>query len=253
MFWYIFIGISFAFVMTLLGGCLIFFFKNNISRKLSTIFYGLSAGIMLATTIWSLIIPSINYAENLGAFSFIPSIVGIALGGLFIAMLDLFTKKIESDVDKQQNKNFKLFLAVTLHNIPEGLATGFAFGVALLSKDISLCMTALIFAIGIGIQNFPEGTAVALPMKATLGSKKAFLYVFLSAIVEPISGVIGLFLAKSLSGILSYVLGFAAGAMLYVIVEEVLPEANLSGHNKLGTWCFIIGFCVMMILDVVFS
>lgn len=250
---YTLIGVFFAFVMTLLGASLVFFFKNPISKKLNVIFYGLSGGVMMASTVWSLIIPSINASENYGKFSFVPALVGIILGALFIVLLDFLTVKLK----KQKNglsKNMKLFIAVTVHNIPEGLAVGFAFGIAIFSNSMALCMSALSLAIGMGLQNFPEGAAISLPMKAKYNSRfKAIMFGFYSAVVEPIASVIGIFLAKTLSGLYGYILGFSAGAMLYVLIEELLPEAKLDGKSKLGTWCFIIGFCIMMILDVVFN
>lgn len=247
------LGITFAFVMTLLGSSLVFFFKKDINSKLKTVFYGLSAGIMLAATIWSLIIPSINNSEHLGNLSFLPAVIGILVGAGFIAILDLIVKP-KANGGFENNKNLKLFLAVTIHNIPEGLAVGFAFGVALQVQSMALCMSALSLAVGMGLQNFPEGAAISLPLKSGFKNRgKAFLYGFYSAIVEPIASILGVFLAMQLSSILSYILSFAAGAMLYVIIEELLPEANLNGYNKLGTWCFIIGFLIMMVLDVVFA
>ena len=247
------LGIAFAFIMTMMGSALVFFFKKDINSKLKTVFYGLSAGIMLAATIWSLILPIINNSTNLGNFSFLPAVLGILIGAGFIALLDLFAKTQENG-EVINNKNLKFFIAVTIHNIPEGLAVGFAFGVALQAQSMALCMSALSLAIGMGLQNFPEGAAVSLPFKSTFKSNgKAFLYGFYSAIVEPIASVLGIFLAMQLSSILSYILAFAAGAMLYVIIEELLPEANLNGYNKLGTWCFILGFLLMMVLDVVFA
>ena len=247
------IGVSFAFLMTMLGSSLVFFFKKDINTKLKTIFYGLSAGIMLAATIWSLIIPSINNSTYLGKFSFIPAVIGILVGAGFIALLD-FIVKPKANSGFESNKNLKFFLAVTIHNIPEGLAVGFAFGVALQAQSMALCMSALSLAIGMGLQNFPEGAAISLPLKSAFKSRaKAFLYGFYSAVVEAVASILGIFLAMQLSSVLSYILAFAAGAMLYVIIEELLPEANLNGYNKLGTWCFIIGFLLMMVLDIVFA
>ncbi len=255
---YTLIGVFFAFIMTMLGASLVFFFKNPISKKLNVIFYGLSGGIMMAATIWSLIIPSIEASTNYGVFSFVPAVIGIILGALFIVLLDYLTIKLKKNKKGKRklglSKNMKLFIAVTVHNIPEGLAVGFAFGIALQSNSMELCMSALSLAIGMGLQNFPEGAAISLPMEAKFNSRfKAFMFGFYSAVVEPIASVIGIFLAKYLSGIYGYILGFSAGAMLYVLIEELLPEAKLNGKSKLGTWCFIIGFCFMMILDVVFG
>lgn len=253
MIYYAIFGIAFAFLMTVLGSSLVFFFKKPISTKLNIIFYGLSAGIMLAATIWSLIIPSINASENYGDFKFVPAVVGIIIGALFIILLDFIATKIKKS-ESGLSKNMKIFIAVTVHNIPEGLAIGFAFGIALQSSSMALCMSALSLAIGIGIQNFPEGSAISLPMKSTYNNRfKAFMFGFYSAVVEPIASVLGLLLAYYLSPIYAYILSFAAGAMIYVIIKELLPEANLSSYNQWGTWSFIIGFCLMMILDVVFG
>jgi len=242
----------FAFVLTILGASFVFFFKKGISKKLSVIFYGLSCGIMMAATIWSLIIPSLEAAQNYGILKFLPAVVGIILGSIFIVFLDFLVKKIKKK-KRGLSKTMKLFFAVTIHNIPEGLAVGFAFGVAIFSNSMELCMSALSLAIGMGLQNFPEGMAISLPMQSKYNNRfKAFMFGFYSAVVEPIASVIGIFLAKFLSNIYSYMLGFAAGAMIYVIIEELLPEAKLSAKSKVGTWCFIIGFLVMMILDIVF-
>ena len=250
---YTIIGILFAFVMTLLGSSLVFFFKKPINSKLNTIFYGLSAGIMLAATIWSLILPSLSASENYGSLKFIPAVVGIILGALSIVALDLMACKIKKSPNGL-SRNMKVFVAVTVHNIPEGLAVGFAFGVAYFSNSMPLCLSALSLAIGMGIQNFPEGAAISLPMKETYNSRfKAFMFGFYSAVVEPIASIIGFFLALTLQSIYAYILGFAAGAMIYVIIEEMLPEANLNGFNKWGTWSFIIGFCLMLVLDVAFG
>lgn len=250
---YAIIGISFAFCMTVLGSSLVFFFKKPIGERMSRIFYGLSAGIMLSATFWSLLIPSINYSESLGRLKFLPSVIGIVLGALFIFLLDLFMKKFNKSKNAERNKNFKFFMAVTIHNIPEGLAVGFAFGIGIWCNDLALCLSALTLSIGIGLQNFPEGLAISLPMRKILDScQKAFWYGVLSAVVEPISSIIGIFLAFSLSSILSYILAFAGGAMLYVLVEELLPEVTQNEEKK-GTWWFVIGFCLMMILDITFG
>lgn len=245
------IGISFALFMTILGSSLVFFFKKEIGKNLNTVFYGLSAGIMFAATIWSLIIPAIDASQSYNKLKFLPAVVGIILGALFIVLLDFLAQKTQKN-SKKLSKHTKLFIAVTIHNIPEGLAVGFAFGIALANNNQALCLSALSLAIGMGIQNFPEGSAISLPLKQKMGRFKAFLFGVLSAIVEPIASIIGLFLAFSLQGLFPYVLGFAAGTMLYVLIEELLPEARLNGQNSLGTWSFIAGFCLMMILDIVF-
>ena len=248
---YTIIGIIFCFLMSTIGSSLVFFFKNNFNNKLNNIFNALSAGIMISATFFSLILPAINNSQYLGKLSFIPAVVGIFIGALFIVLLDFLCKKINKN---GMQKGTKIFLAVTIHNIPEGLAVGFAFGVAIFSNNIALCFSALSLAIGIGLQNFPEGLAMTLPLKTMFGSTtKAFGYGVLSALIEAVSSVIGIFLAYSLSSMLGYILGFAAGAMLFVLIEELLPEANLGENNKVGIWCFIIGFILMMILDLAFA
>lgn len=252
--YYIVIGICFAFFMTLLGSSLIFLFKKEINKKLNTIFFGLSSGIMFAATIWSLLIPSLERSEYLGKWNFLPACVGILLGSLFFVLLDFIVKLVnrkKKDGAYKLSSSMRIFLAVTIHNIPEGLAIGFAFGVALINAEAALYVSALSLAIGIGIQNFPEGLAIALPLKKELKStSKTFLLCFISALIEPIASVVGLFLAYSISSLLPYILSFAAGAMIYVIVEELMPETTCEEHKTLGTWCFIIGFIVMLILDV---
>lgn len=252
--YYVVIGISFAFFMTLLGSCLMFLFKKDINKKLNTIFFGVSAGIMFAATIWSLLIPSLEKSEYLGKWNFLPACVGILLGSLFFVLIDLIVKLVNK---KKKNGNYKLsssmriFLAVTIHNIPEGLAIGFAFGTALINMESALFVSALSLAIGIGIQNFPEGLAIALPLRQELKSpSKTFFLCFLSALIEPIASVFGILLAYSISSLLPYILSFAAGAMIYVIVEELMPETTCEEYKSLGTWCFIIGFIIMLILDV---
>ncbi len=242
-------GILFAFLMTVTGSSLVFLFKKPIGDKLNTFFYGISAGVMFGATIFSLIIPSMNASESYGALKFVPTVIGIVFGAFFIVFLDFFVQKTKKN-SCGLNRNMKIFLAVTIHNIPEGLAIGFAFGVALNSADFALCYSALSLAIGIGIQNFPEGSAISLPLKKELGSgSKAFLFGLYSALVEPIASVLGIFLAYSLSCVYGYILAFSAGAMIYVIIEEILPEANLKGYEKIRTWSFILGFLLMMILD----
>ena len=250
--YYIYIGLGFAFLTPLIGSSVIFFFKKDISKKTNVIFFSLSAGIMFAATIWSLLIPSIEKSEGYGSFNFVPAIVGILIGALFFVFLDYIVKIIKGKNDKNYKlkSSTKLFLAVTIHNIPEGLAIGFAFGVALLTKDPASFISALSLAIGIGIQNMPEGAAIALPLQKEFNNKgKTFLYCVLSSLVEPIAAVIGILLASSLSSIMCYILSFAAGAMIYVIIEELMPEIRYE-NSSIGTWCFIIGFIIMMTLDV---
>lgn len=242
-------GFSFIFLMTTLGSLAVFLFKKDVGIKTSALINGFSAGIMLAASIWSLILPAIEQSESYGDLSFLPAAVGFLAGCGFIVLIDLLCKKIGKESDGMK-KSSKIFIAMTLHNIPEGLAVGVAFGGAWALADPVLFAMAVSLAVGMGIQNIPEGAAVALPMKEATGSKlKGFLCGVSSAIVEPIAAVIGFFLAASISVIMPWVLSFAAGAMFLVILTELLPEGYEKNHNFciLGS---ILGFVLMMILDV---
>jgi len=253
-------GIAFIFVMTTSGSALIYFFKNGITPKLNTIFLGFAAGIMIAASIWSLLIPAIERSEEWGSFAFIPAALGFLLGGLFLFAIDKIVPHFHSETHQEEgvknklSRSTKLFLAMTIHNIPEGLAVGFAFGVALATQGtlqtVSLA-SGLSLAIGIGLQNFPEGAAVSLPMAEELGSKhKAFLFGAFSGVVEPIAAVVGLVLAASIAPLIPWFLAFAAGAMIYVVVEELIPEGHMNEYGHLATWSVMLGFIIMMILDV---
>ena len=236
---------------TTLGAALIFFFKKE-SRLLSLLTIGLASGIMLSASFWSLLVPSLEcskiYWKNL---AFIPVVAGFLLGCLFMVLLDLASAKIISKYNKPTNKSraFKLFSAITIHNIPEGLSVGFAIGTAIMSNSVIL--GAFMFAIGIAIQNFPEGLATALPICSCISNKsKSFWLAFLSGIVEPLFAIPGFFLSTSISTLLPWLLSFSAGAMIYVIVEELLPEINSKEKFSCGIWAFIVGFIVMMALDI---
>ena len=246
------IGITFIFFMTTLGSAVVFLFKKSISDKLNSLFLGFAAGIMIAASIWSLIIPSLEQSSEYGKFNFVPATAGIILGCIFLVIMD---KLIPFLLKGRKNEGFSkpttLFFAITLHNIPEGLAVGLAFGNAFAMAEISAFYSALWLAIGIGVQNFPEGAAVSLPMKTQLNSKgKAFLYGSLSGAIEPFMALIGIWLSTSLSSVMPWFLSFSAGAMLFVVAEELLPEAKNSYPSKISSWGFISGLIIMMILDV---
>ena len=246
------IGITFIFFMTTMGSAVVFLFKKSISDRLNSMFLGFASGIMIAASIWSLIIPSLEQSSDYGNFSFIPATIGIIGGCVFLVIMDKFLPFLLKGKNAEFSKPTTLFLAITLHNIPEGLAVGLAFGNAFASSDISFFYSALWLAIGIGVQNFPEGAAVSLPMKSQLNSKcKAFLYGSLSGIIEPFMALIGIWLSTSLSSVMPWFLSFSAGAMLFVVAEELLPEAKNSYPSKVSSWGFIAGFIIMMILDVV--
>ncbi len=249
-------GISFIFLMTSLGASFVLFLKKDISDKANSAILGFAAGIMIAASVWSLLLPSIESSSNLGKLSFLPASIGFIAGGLFLVLIDRLVPHIHNGTKKEEGiksglkKSSKMFLAVTIHNIPEGLAVGFAYGAAISQSDYSLFLAALGLSVGIGIQNIPEGFAVALPLRREKGRFKAFLFGMGSGAVEPISAIIGLLLASVLSTFQPYLLSFAAGAMIFVVVEDLIPEAKLSEYSHTGTWGVIAGFVVMMILDV---
>ena len=252
------LGFSIIFIMTTLGSSLVFFFKKDISQSVNSMLLGLAGGIMVAASIWSLIIPSIDMSEaTFGKFAWFPAATSIIIGGLLLALLDKIVPHMHNGTHQEEgprshfSKSMKLFFAVTLHNIPEGLAVGFAFGAAAVTGDTAAYISALGLAIGIGIQNVPEGAAVSLPMKQVTGSsKKAFLFGMGSGVVEPLSAIVGFFLASHLIMLQPWLLAFSAGAMLFVVAEDLIPDANLSENPHTGTWGFMIGFIIMMILDV---
>lgn len=247
---YIIIGFSIIFLMTTLGALCVYFLKKpSLLANMLTI--GFASGIMLSASIWSLLIPSIEYAQEQYEKVFIlPVLIGFLLGCAFMVLLDKITGHFSNlQKDKGKNKAFKLFTAVTVHNIPEGLAVGFAFGSAFATTQNFV--PALLIAIGIALQNFPEGLAVALPMHKTLNNKnKAFVFGTLSGIVEPIFAILGFFLASQLTFLMPWLLSFSAGAMIYVVIEELLPELHINEKTTIGTWAFILGFVLMMTLDL---
>lgn len=250
------IGIIFTFLMTTLGATFVLFLKKDVSEKANAVILGFAAGIMIAASVWSLLLPSIDASEGLGKLSFLPATIGFLVGGLFLVLIDKIVPhfhngtKQEEGLKSSLSRSSKMFLAVTIHNIPEGLAVGFAFGAAIANGDSASFLAALGLSIGIGIQNIPEGFAVALPMRTEVGNKKAFLFGMGSGAVEPVAAIIGLFLASYLSILQPYFLSFAAGAMIFVVVEDLIPDAKLSEYSHLGTWGVMAGFIIMMILDV---
>lgn len=255
------IGLILIFFCTGLGSSFVFFFaKQGHSSTLNEISLGLAGGIMLSASIFSLIIPALDYD-----ISYMPSYavvaIAILLGGGFLYLIDKLVPHIHPKENQEEglpvksvSRTSKMFLAVTIHNIPEGMAVGIAYGLALSmtseEEASSMAMNALMLAIGIGIQNIPEGFAVALPFLEETGSKKkAFFYGLLSGAVEPLSGLVGLLLSYSLSAIMPWALSFAAGAMIYVIIEEMVPDSSSSPNHHYGVWSFLIAFTLMMVLD----
>ena len=237
--------------ITALGSSLVFFIKSE-NKKILSLVMGLGAGIMIAASFFSLILPSLEQLESSGR-SNIEAILGFFFGGIFLFIFDLFLGKIEKKKKISDKSNKLLFLAITLHNIPEGLAIGVAFGLALGSNSEASLINAFLLALGIGLQNFPEGLAISLPLKQNgMSKKKAFMYGQLSAIVEPISAILGVILIYFVEMILPFVLCFASGAMLYVVVEELIPNGKLSKDDKMCTLGIIFGYVIMMFLDLLF-
>ena len=255
---YSIIGISLIFICTTIGALFVFFFKNKeISPRLNKIFIGFAAGVMLCASFTSLIVPALN-----SEVTYMPSwsivAISLVLGAGFLWLIDKLVPHFHVNENKDEglpsrglSKTSKMFLAVTIHSVPEGLSVGIAFGVALANPgNHALLMGALLLAIGIGIQNIPEGAVVALPIKGETGSSlKAFLFGAFSGIVEPIAAIIGLFLAMQIEAIMPWSLAFAAGCMIYVVTEEMIPEMKNDEHDHFGVWSFIIGFVIMLILD----
>ena len=246
-------GCTIIFIATTIGSLLIFVMKKEISKKLNCIINGFSAGIMIAASVWSLILPSISFSENLGKLNFIPASVGILAGCFLILLIDIVIFFINKKQQKSEEslKLHRFVIAFTLHNIPEGMAVGFALGSALHSGGNIGIAGAIGLAIGIAIQNIPEGLAVALPVyKHTQNKNKAFLFGMLSGVVEPVFAFISVLLVSQIKVLLPWFLAFSAGSMIFVSVEDLIPDAKESQNSHAGTWGFIVGFLLMMILDV---
>lgn len=251
-------GTGFTFLMTTLGAALVFLFRKEVSASFQRIFLGFAAGVMIAASVWSLLIPAIEEAEASGLAGWIPAAGGFALGVAFLMLLDGLMphlhpgNKDPEGIQTEWKRTTLLVFAVTLHNIPEGMAVGLSFALAAQhGDDPALYTAAMALAVGIGIQNFPEGAAVALPLRQEGMSRgKAFLCGSLSGFVEPVFGVLTVLVAGSIQPLMPWLLSFAAGAMIYVVVEELIPEAHLGEHSNIGTLGVMGGFLIMMILDV---
>ena len=251
------IGLLIPFLGTTLGSAMVFLMKDKINPKVQKLLLGFAAGVMIAASIWSLIIPSIDMAEEQGIISWLPAAIGFILGIGFLLLLDsiiphlhLNSKKPEGIKAKLKNE-IMMVLAVTLHNIPEGMAEGIVFAGMLVADSGITVASAFVLATGLAIQNFPEGAIISMPLKDEGMSKtKAFIYGTLSGIVEPIGAIITILLTTSVVPILPYLLAFAAGAMIYVVVEELIPESQEGEHSNIGTIGVAIGFVIMMVLDI---
>ena len=246
------IATFFTFLITSFGSALVFVFKKP-NKTLMDAMLGFAAGVMIAASFFSLLIPALEMAQNLNFVPWITTTLGFLFGGIFLFAGDKLYDKIIIN-SKKNKRSFMLILSITLHNIPEGLAIGVAFGSILYGLDGANLLTAALLTLGIGIQNFPEGTAISLPLKRDgYSNSKAFLFGSLSGIVEPIAGIFGCLMVQKITVILPFILAFAAGAMIYVVVQELIPESQTNEKKDLMALFTLIGFAVMMILDLAFS
>jgi len=248
----------FTWGVTALGASLVFFFKT-INKKVLNSMLGFAAGVMIAASFWSLLKPAIEMAEENGSIPWVPALVGFLSGGAFLLLIDKILPHLHIGlaIDKAEGiktswqRSVLLVLAITLHNIPEGLAVGVAFGALAQNPDAGVLAGAVALAIGIGLQNFPEGAAVSIPLRREGFSRfKSFMYGQMSGIVEPIAGVIGAALVLLITPLLPYALAFAAGAMIFVVVEELIPESQSGNETDMSSVGAMLGFATMMVLDV---
>lgn len=253
----VFIGLMIPFAGTILGSAMVFILKDTIPKVMEKFLLGFASGVMIAAAVWSLLIPSIDLAQSQGKVGWFPAALGFLLGMAFLLVLDSIIPHLHLDGKKPEGVNSKLekttmlVLAVTLHNIPEGMSVGVTFAGAMMDNSKIALTGAFALAIGIAIQNFPEGAIISMPLRAEGKSKgNAFLYGAASGVVEPIAALITILLAKQIVPALPYLLAFAAGAMIYVVVEELIPESQQGEHSNIGTIGVAIGFVLMMILDV---
>ena len=250
-------GILIPFLGTSLGAGCVFFLKKSLSDGIQRALTGFAAGVMVAASVWSLLIPAMEQAADLGRLAFFPAAVGFWLGILFLLLLDhliphLHQNSLQAEGPKSQlQRTTMMVLAVTLHNIPEGMAVGVVFAGYMAGSSTITAAGALALAIGIAIQNFPEGAIISMPLRGQGMSKtKAFVYGSLSGLVEPIGALLTILAASFILPVLPYLLSFAAGAMMYVVVEELIPEMSEGNHSNIGTIVFAVGFTLMMALDV---
>ena len=249
-------GILIPLAGTGLGAAMVFFLRGHISDGLQRVLTGFAAGVMVAASFWSLLQPALDGAAGMGKLSFIPAAVGFLVGIGFLLLLDIITPHIHMDNQTEGprsglRRTTKLILAVTLHNIPEGMAVGVVYAGWLSGESGITLAAALTLALGIAIQNFPEGAIVSMPLRAEgMPKVKTFFYGVLSGVVEPIAALLTIAAASTVVSVLPYLLAFAAGAMIYVVVEELIPEMSSGKHYNAGTIAFSLGFVLMMVLDV---
>lgn len=252
-------GLMIPFLGTTLGSACVFFMKKEMSRTLQRILTGFAAGVMTAASVWSLLIPSIEQSEDMGKLAFLPAVIGFLAGIGFLLLLDEIMPHLHMDGESEGvkiglSKNTMLLLAVTLHNIPEGMAVGAVYAGAIYGGSEITSAAAFALAIGIAIQNFPEGAIISMPLRSEgMSRKKAFLCGAISGAAEPVGALLTILAAGMIIPVMPYLLSFAAGAMIYVVVEELIPEMSSGGHSNIGTVFFAVGFAVMMTLDVCFA
>lgn len=250
-------GVLLPFIGTLLGAACVFAMRGSLHEKIQRALTGFAAGVMVAASVWSLLIPAMEQATDMGKWAFIPAVVGFWLGVLFLLILDRTIPHLHQNSDEPEGPRVRLkrttmlVLAVTLHNIPEGMAVGVVLAGWMAGNKTITITGALALSIGIAIQNFPEGAIISMPLRAGgMGKERAFLYGVLSGIVEPLAAMLTIWAAGLILPALPYLLSFAAGAMIYVVVEELIPEASAGEHSNLGTLFFAAGFTIMLALDV---
>ena len=253
----IFYGVMIPFIGTALGASCVLFMKKSLKSITQRALAGFAGGVMVAASVWSLLIPAMDQSADMGKWAFLPAAIGFFAGILFLLLLDNVIPHIHLETDKAEGPKNKLrkttmmVFAVALHNIPEGMAVGVVYA-GLATGEATITLTgALALSIGIAIQNFPEGAIISMPLHAEgVSKKKSFLYGILSGVVEPVGALITIAVASLVVPILPYFLSFAAGSMIYVVVEELIPEATAGEHSNIGTIMFALGFAIMMILDV---
>ncbi len=251
------LGILIPFAGTALGSGMVFFMKKEMNGRLQKLLLGFASGVMIAASVWSLLIPALDMSEESGGIAWFPAAVGFLLGMGFLLILDTLTPHLHFTEEKPEGmpahlkKTTMLVLAVTLHNIPEGMAVGVTFAGAMAENAMMTLTGAFALSVGIAIQNFPEGAIISMPLKGQgLSKTRAFIYGTLSGIVEPAAAFLTILLTGLVVPLLPYLLSFAAGAMIYVVVEELIPEAQTGEHSNIGTIGVAVGFTLMMILDV---
>ena len=253
----VFWGLMIPLVGTTLGSACVFFLKDKLNELLQKGLLGFASGVMVAASVWSLLIPSMDMAAGMGRFAFVPAATGMLLGMAFLLVMDRVIPHLHLGTQEAEGpktslkKTTMLVLAVTLHNIPEGMAVGVMYAGFLAGNAQITAASALVLSLGIAIQNFPEGAIISMPLRAEgEGKGKAFFGGVLSGVVEPIGAVLTILAAQMVIPALPYLLSFAAGAMLYVVVEELIPEMSQGAHSNIGTVFFAVGFSLMMVLDV---